>query len=80
MTMNAKRIFATGVATICLGLGGAGVAVADPSTPPPPGPCMFGPPGQLTRTFAQDHSPPGQTWKPGLQTSSCTRFFHGPGS
>ena len=75
MTMNAKRIFACGVATICLSLGAAGTAVADTGTAP--GPCQFGPPGQVVKLFAQEHQPPGQTFQPGQQVSACTHFFHG---
>lgn len=78
--MNAKRIFASGIATICLVAGTAGTAAADPGASNGRGPVgCFGPPGQtivkLDKSFPKEFQFP-----PGQEVSFCAQIGGGGAS
>jgi hypothetical protein len=74
--MGAKRIFASGAAAICLSLGTAGTAAADPgnSNGGPAG--CFGPPGQ-TIVRLDKMLPKDQQFPPGQEVSFCAQLGGG---
>lgn len=77
MTMDAKRIFASGVAAICLCLGAAGTAVADPGNSNGQGPAgCFGPPGQTIVKFDKS-LPKDLQFPPGQEISFCAQLGGG---
>ena len=78
MAMDAKRMFASGVAAICLSLGTAGTAAANPgnSNGGPAG--CFGPPGQTIVPFDKS-LPKDVQFPPGQEVRFCAQLGSGGG-